>query len=69
MAKLKGVRERIESGAEKSPAPSAPVYFTTGCTLQDIVLGGGLGMGYRAGTLVNVVAINQGGSNKTINVV
>ena len=64
MAKPQGVRERIESGAEKSPAPSAPVYFTTGCTLQDIVLGGGLGMGYRAGTLVNVVAINQGGKSQ-----
>lgn len=56
-------RKRLMEGEPKSPSFS-PVFFTTGCTLQDLVLGGGQGMGYRAGTLVNVVAINQGGKSQ-----
>lgn len=56
-------RKRLMEGEPKSPS-SSPVFFTTGCTLQDLVLGGGQGMGYRAGTLVNVVAINQGGKSQ-----
>lgn len=56
-------RKRLMEGEPKSPSFS-PVFFTTGCTVQDLVLGGGQGMGYRAGTLVNVVAINQGGKSQ-----
>lgn len=64
MAKPKGVRERIESGADKSPAPSA-THFTTGCTLLDLVVGGGRGkMGFKGGALVNLVAIEAAGKTQ-----
>jgi RecA/RadA recombinase len=64
MAKPQGIRERIESGAEKSPAPAA-TYFTTGCTLLDLVVGGGRGkMGFKGGTLVNLVAIEAAGKTQ-----
>ena len=62
MAKPKGVRERIESGAEKSPAPS--VYFRTGSVLADLVVGGGRGcLGFRGGRMARVIAVNSGGKS------
>lgn len=62
MAKPKGVRERIESGAEKSPAPS--VYFRTGSVLADLVVGGGRGkMGFRGGRMARLIAVNSGGKS------
>ena len=62
MAKPKGVRERIESGAEKSPAPS--VYFRTGSTMLDLACGGGRGkMGLKGGVLTRIVAVNSGGKS------
>ena len=58
----KGIRERIEKGADKAPAPS--VRFTTGSTLLDLVIGGGKGViGLKGGTLVRFVAVNSGGKS------
>ena len=62
MAKPQGIRERIESGADKSPAPA--VYFRTGSTMLDLVCGGGRGkMGLKGGVLTRIVAVNSGGKS------
>ena len=62
MAKPQGIRERIESGADKSPAPV--VYFRTGSTMLDLVCGGGRGkMGLKGGVLTRIVAVNSGGKS------
>ena len=62
MAAPKGVRERIEAGAEKAPAPS--VYFRTGSVLADLVVGGGRGkMGFRGGRMARLIAVNSGGKS------
>ena len=56
-------RKRLMEGEPKSPSFS-PVFFTTGCTLLDLNVGGGQGMGLKAGTLVNVVAIEGAGKTQ-----
>ena len=62
MARPQGIRERIESGADKSPAPA--VYFRTGSTMLDLVCGGGRGkMGLKGGVLTRIVAVNSGGKS------
>ena len=62
MAKPQGIRERIESGAEKSPAPA--VYFRTGSVLADLVVGGGRGnLGFRGGRMARIIAVNSGGKS------
>lgn len=38
-----------------------PTYLTTGCTLLDLVVGGGLGMGLPAGRVVNIVGDKSAG--------
>jgi RecA/RadA recombinase len=55
-------RKRIMEGEPKAPL-SFP-RFTTGCTLLDLNVGGGQGMGLKAGTLVNVVAIEGAGKTQ-----
>lgn len=56
-------RKRIMEG-EPVQAPFSPVRFTTGCTLLDLNVGGGQGMGWKGGTLINVVAVEGGGKTQ-----
>jgi len=56
-------RKRLMEGEPKSPSFS-PVRFTTGCTLLDLNVGGGQGMGWKGGTLINVVALEGGGKTQ-----
>lgn len=56
-------RKRLMEGEPKSPSFS-PVRFTTGCTLLDLVIGGGQGMGMKGGTLLNFVAVEGGGKTQ-----
>ena len=58
----KGIRERIEKGADKATAPS--VRFTTGSTLLDLVVGGGKGvMGLKGGKITRMIAVEGGGKS------
>lgn len=50
-------------GEPKSPS-FLPIRFTSGCTLLDLNVGGGHGMGWKGGTLVNVVALEGGGKTQ-----
>ena len=43
------------------PQAHAPEYFSTGCTLLDLVLGGGMGMGFPAGVVLNLVGDKSSG--------
>ena len=61
-AKDSQARKRIMEGEPKAPLSS--LRFTTGCTLLDLNVGGGQGMGLKAGTLVNVVAIEGAGKTQ-----
>lgn len=56
-------RKRIMEG-EPAKAPLSSVRFTTGCTLLDLNVGGGQGMGWKGGTLINVVAVEGGGKTQ-----
>lgn len=38
-------------------------YFTTGCTLLDLVLGGGHGMGFPAGKILNIIGDKSAGKS------
>ena len=59
-SKAKALKEQL---TRKDPV-SDSIFFTTGCTLLDINLGGGLGMGFKAGTLTNIVAIEAAGKTQ-----
>ena len=57
--------ERLKEQLLRKDAPaSEAVYFTTGCTLLDLSIGGGAGMGFRGGTLVNLVAVEGAGKTQ-----
>lgn len=61
--KASEARKRIMEG-EPAKAPFSSVRFTTGCTLLDLNVGGGQGMGWKGGTLINVVAVEGGGKTQ-----
>ncbi len=61
--KASEARKRIMEG-EPVKAPFSSVRFTTGCTLLDLNVGGGQGMGWKGGTLINVVAVEGGGKTQ-----
>lgn len=48
------LKEALLSNGTEEKSPE--VYLSTGCDLLDLVVGGGMGMGHRAGTLANYVA-------------
>lgn len=56
-------RKRIMEG-EPAKAPLSPRFASTGGTLPDLVIGGGQGMGWKYGTMGNLVAVNQGGKSQ-----
>lgn len=56
--------DKLKEQLLSKPAVSEAVHFTTGCTMLDLAIGGGVGMGFKGGTLVNVVAIEGGGKTQ-----
>ena len=64
MAPKKSAERLKEQLLRKDSPASEAVYFTTGCTLLDLSIGGGAGMGFRGGTLVNLVAVEGAGKTQ-----
>lgn len=56
------VRKAIMEEPAADAAP-AKIYFSTGCTLLDLTVGGGFGMGFPAGVIVNVVGDKSAGKS------
>lgn len=56
----KEIRDAIMDEPEAKPAA---LYFSTGCTLLDLTVGGGFGLGFPAGVIVNIVGDKSAGKS------
>lgn len=59
--------EKIKKEIKKEPIKIKPIWLSFGCTLVDIITGGGEGLGTTTGTIINLIAPESAGKTLIAN--